>query len=418
MQCTNYKKLTVENLRERYDSGIRDFANVDLRGQNLKGQNLQEANFSGAKLQRANFSEAKLQGCDFCDARLQEANFSKAELVEAKFNNAETGMSFLGSLISLIATVFVSLLGLLIAFCIGVSFALYLFYQLPDSQSKAQFMSIIAYIVILITGTCYFWVIPLLKYMDEAMWGVFVAAIAILLVMLDQPLTSALAWLIVLVGLIRLTQVLFNWNRYFAIVIPITSIIMMITILYNYEFIQSSDSALLISLISGLLIINIISSFIVAITFVGFNIVTYRKKAAILPTLLLLIGLSIATQLIIIKFIQDTTITLVIIIILAVAGITAIIGITGIYIGHQALRDKPNYRLIRDCGVGFCLGFGTNFREANLTSADFSDAALHHANFAKATLKHTRWKGAKGIQSARFSSTYLRHTKIRRLLQS
>ena len=92
-----------------------NFANMDLRGWNFKGQNLTGANFAGADLEgacfidailvNANFEGTNLKGADFSCANVWSANFNEtncqnalflsANLTEARFEGADLdGASF------------------------------------------------------------------------------------------------------------------------------------------------------------------------------------------------------------------------------------------------------------------------------------------------------------------------------------
>ena len=63
-----------------------NFANMDLRGVDFKGQNLSKANFKGANLEGACFIDAILVSTNFEGARLAHADFSCANAWGANFN--------------------------------------------------------------------------------------------------------------------------------------------------------------------------------------------------------------------------------------------------------------------------------------------------------------------------------------------
>lgn len=65
-----------------------DFANMDLKGWNFKGQNLTSANFSGADLEGACFIDAILVNANFEGANLKNADFSCANAWSANFNES------------------------------------------------------------------------------------------------------------------------------------------------------------------------------------------------------------------------------------------------------------------------------------------------------------------------------------------
>lgn len=63
-----------------------NFANMDLKGWNFKGQNLTSANFAGADLEGACFIDAVLVSTNFEGANLKNADFSCANAWSANFN--------------------------------------------------------------------------------------------------------------------------------------------------------------------------------------------------------------------------------------------------------------------------------------------------------------------------------------------
>lgn len=63
-----------------------DFANMDLRGWNFKGQNLTSVDFSGANLEGACFIDAILVSTNFEGANLKNTDFSCANAWSANFN--------------------------------------------------------------------------------------------------------------------------------------------------------------------------------------------------------------------------------------------------------------------------------------------------------------------------------------------
>ena len=65
-----------------------NFANMDLKGWNFKGQNLTSANFSGANLEGACFIDAILVSTNFEGANLKNTDFSCANAWSANFNES------------------------------------------------------------------------------------------------------------------------------------------------------------------------------------------------------------------------------------------------------------------------------------------------------------------------------------------
>lgn len=64
-----------------------NFANMDLKGWNFKGQNLTSANFAGANLEGACFIDAILVNANFEGANLKNTDFSCVNAWSANFNN-------------------------------------------------------------------------------------------------------------------------------------------------------------------------------------------------------------------------------------------------------------------------------------------------------------------------------------------
>ena len=91
--------ITIEELRERYARGERnfvdislphkvDFTGINLAEANLKGARFNYSNFTGANLKEADLSYAWLAGVNFTGANLKEANISWAYATGAIFRNA------------------------------------------------------------------------------------------------------------------------------------------------------------------------------------------------------------------------------------------------------------------------------------------------------------------------------------------
>ena len=102
---------------------------------------------------------------------------------------------------------------------------------------------------------------------------------------------------------------------------------------------------------------------------------------------------------------------------LTMTGIVAIalIGLST-YISLQAMADDKKYKLIRSISISLCASFGTSFRGANLTDADFSQATLPHTDFRKANLKRTSWFQTSKLELSRLEDTYLEDLSIRQLV--
>lgn len=84
-----YGSVAVD-IRRRYEAGERQFINLQLRGSDLRGINLSQADLRGADLSKANLREVDLSGANLAEAQLNEADLSYANLEEA--NLTETSL--------------------------------------------------------------------------------------------------------------------------------------------------------------------------------------------------------------------------------------------------------------------------------------------------------------------------------------
>jgi uncharacterized protein YjbI with pentapeptide repeats len=62
------KKMSAQEVIQRYQDGERDFRRLDLRGHSFKGQNLSGADFSKADIKSTNFAKANLSQTNFSGA--------------------------------------------------------------------------------------------------------------------------------------------------------------------------------------------------------------------------------------------------------------------------------------------------------------------------------------------------------------
>ncbi|MBD0335760.1 MAG: pentapeptide repeat-containing protein [Cyanobacteria bacterium Co-bin13] len=93
-------------------------------------------------------------------------------------------------------------------------------------------------------------------------------------------------------------------------------------------------------------------------------------------------------------------------------GLSALMG----YIGLCTQGNDPRYRLISPLVISLSSRWGTCFRGADLSDADFSQAKLTHSDFRRANLSRTRWASATGLSQARVEHTYLADPQICRLV--
>lgn len=104
---------------------------------------------------------------------------------------------------------------------------------------------------------------------------------------------------------------------------------------------------------------------------------------------------------------------------LTVTGAIAFILLSiGLYVSNRGLAGDRRYTPIRSLVVNLCALFGTKFRGADLTDANFTKATLAYTDFRGATLKRANWLGVKGLDRSRIEGTYLDKSAIRQLVVS
>jgi len=104
-----------------------------------------------------------------------------------------------------------------------------------------------------------------------------------------------------------------------------------------------------------------------------------------------------------------------------VAGIAAgtvslILVILSAYIGCGAIYEDKKQNFVRKIAISLITRYGTSFRNADLTDADFTQAKLKSANFTKAKVKRTNWFEIKKVHLAAVNTTYLENIQMRELV--
>ena len=100
--------MDVEELRQRYKDGERDFSGIELRDVDLSGIDLSDVIFHRAKLINVDLSNSKLWKADLSEADLSGSNLTNANLWKANLRNAiltntdlsytnSTGADFIGT---------------------------------------------------------------------------------------------------------------------------------------------------------------------------------------------------------------------------------------------------------------------------------------------------------------------------------
>jgi len=99
------------------------------------------------------------------------------------------------------------------------------------------------------------------------------------------------------------------------------------------------------------------------------------------------------------------------------AGAVACILILSYYISWRVLKGDEQFISLRKIVLFFTSLGGTDFRNADLTEANFSGAVLKGSRFNNGTIiNRTCWRNAKKIELARLTSTILENRNVRELL--
>ncbi|MEM1394096.1 MAG: pentapeptide repeat-containing protein [Cyanobacteria bacterium P01_D01_bin.116] len=100
-----------------------------------------------------------------------------------------------------------------------------------------------------------------------------------------------------------------------------------------------------------------------------------------------------------------------------VTGIVSLVlVIVSAFIGCSAISEDKKQNFVRKIAISLTTRYGTSFRNADLTDADFTQAKLKSANFNKAKVKRTNWFEIKQIHLAAVNTTYLENAQMRELV--
>ncbi|AFY53660.1 putative low-complexity protein [Rivularia sp. PCC 7116] len=100
-----------------------------------------------------------------------------------------------------------------------------------------------------------------------------------------------------------------------------------------------------------------------------------------------------------------------------VAGIVSLVlVILSAFIGITAISEDKKQNFVRKIAISLTTRYGTSFRNADLTDADFTQAKLKSANFTKAKIKRTNWFEIKEVHLAAVNTTYLENAQMRELV--
>ncbi len=100
-----------------------------------------------------------------------------------------------------------------------------------------------------------------------------------------------------------------------------------------------------------------------------------------------------------------------------VAGVVSVVlVILSAYVGCCAIFEDKKQNFVRKMAISLTTKYGTSFRNADLTDADFTEAKLKSADFTKAKVKRTNWFEIKQVHLAAVSTTYLENDQMRELV--
>lgn len=86
------------------------------------------------------------------------------------------------------------------------------------------------------------------------------------------------------------------------------------------------------------------------------------------------------------------------------------------HISTLVLQGSRNHQVLRRLAIAWSSLGNTRFYGADLTKADFSGARLNGADFRKATFRYVNWRGAKGLEWARWGESGLSDLRVIELL--
>ncbi|MGB3761318.1 MAG: pentapeptide repeat-containing protein [Rivularia sp. (in: cyanobacteria)] len=96
--------------------------------------------------------------------------------------------------------------------------------------------------------------------------------------------------------------------------------------------------------------------------------------------------------------------------------VTVPVAIVGTFIGRRALDEEKRDAWVRNFAMACTARFGTSFRRADLTNANFSGTNLKNCDFEGANVNRTCWYNSQKLHLARFENTILEKPEIRELL--
>ena len=381
--------MKASKLLERYAKGQRKFPGINLVGKSFEGQNLSNVDFSIADLRGANFSAANLTEAILSNADIEGTNFTNTDLTKAKLIGVQTGLSKIGKIFSLILSLILVILSVIYLFIVA-TFTIHYFSAETIKEDTLEpgvyflsiFLCCLYYLIAsknLVAMSLMTSVLVMLIIFAVGKSEVIRAAVVGYIVLL-VPLIATVATIIVarMVGVI--------W----AVFLALTALILVLLIGLRAVGILAKTS--IIAKTSFSFIVITIGIMIIAIIFLTIYIyMRWRSDTSELP-LILQIKTFIANLL------------------------------GNNYPGQTLTSNKQlkfrglEFIFARQITNLIATFFGTNFRNARLTDADFSSANLEHTNLLTDKLTRTRFHKAKNIHLARVGKNILNDPIIRDLV--
>ncbi len=344
----------------------RNFQGQKLKRRSFKQQDLSAANFSRANLQGANFSGANLEGADFSQSKIKGVNFTGAVLKNAKFLNAQAGLENYWDIISIILLFNFSLL---LGAC-STRIGALLFGLEGHIQSLSTIAGLLATLVI----------------------------ITFLIVAWKQGIATAVGVAVSEIGSFGLIAALTSTVGH-PEVARITAV-------------AATDTILTVAVISALLFL-----YTPIIAVIGMRWFVLAPIAALIEVASIIkfangdIGKSLRAG----GFSA-----------IVVTGLFAVIlTIVCIQISRRAFAGDPKNAVMKSFAIAVTATFGTRFREADLTNADFSGANLRDTDFRIKIPKedtrspkhdYTQWYQAGGLDFVRWGDSILQDPRVQELL--
>jgi uncharacterized protein YjbI with pentapeptide repeats len=376
----------------------------------------QETSFRRANVGATRFTTAKLFSVNFCDANCTQADFQQAATGVASKSGRGLVLVYTSLLITVITMVVVGYLG-------GAFWGILETFKTSDiGPNHSKFL---AYIALVVVGFSYFLVTSLLRHLDAAIWSLPVTAIAIFAVNLQQPILNGLVWILAFYALFEIFKLLIKLNVWLTLFVATALIALSVSAVFQYDRITSEN----LTTLRAIPIVLMVTVFTALRTgaaiaevgfFTGWPFGLVFAISVLLPVMVgalffILGGASLAVY---VGGNPNTELgSILFALLLAIAIFVGVI--LGAYFGWQALRDRPEYRLLRDRGVFLSHwfgSFGTQFKSARLVEADFAFAILKNADFFEAQLDRVTWYGATHLAGDRFGRSYLRYPVVRTLV--